>query len=108
MDPHLGSADPSHCSVCTGESKLQVRQHKGTRTGSSFVIAGIVRINLTYSTCYSLICNYNNYMRCRIDLPSEIPAGECELAADFAGKVRSGLQGVYLNRQAGNVANLES
>jgi hypothetical protein len=47
-------------------------------------------------------------MRCRIDLPSEIPAGECELAADFAGKIRSGLQGVYLNRQAGKVANLES
>ncbi len=47
-------------------------------------------------------------MRCRIDLPSEIPAGECELAADFAGKIRSGLQGVYLNRQAGKVADLES
>ncbi len=47
-------------------------------------------------------------MRYRIDLPSEIPAGECELAADFAGKIRSGLQGVYLNRQAGKVADLES
>ncbi len=37
----------------------------------------------------------------RIDLAAEVGAEDCELVADFAGNIRNGLQGVYLNRQVG-------
>ena len=65
----------------------------------SFIYLFIMGLHRKLFTKRQKLYRYCDPVFFRIDVDTELPVGECELVSDFSGKIRTGLQGVYLNRQ---------